>query len=97
MSSTSISAATLVVATKDALSTTIDDETVILHESSGKYYGLNDVGTFIWNHLEEPRTVEAICEAVTAEYDVEYERCVTDINDIVSELAEKGLVRLEHS
>lgn len=97
MVSTPLSATTTVVATEDVLSTTIDDETVILHESSGKYYGLNDVGTFIWNLLEEPRTIEAICEAVTAEYDVEYERCERDVNEMVSELAEKGLVRLDHS
>jgi phage protein U len=97
MASTSLSATTTVVATEDALSTTIDDETVILHESSGKYYGLNDVGTFVWDLLEEPRTVGATCEAVTAEYDVAYERCEADVTEMVAELAEKGLVRLEDS
>jgi hypothetical protein len=84
------------VVTESSLSTTIGDETVILHEPDGVYYGLNDVGSFVWNLLEDPHTIEAICEAVTAEYEVERERCRKDIEEMVSELAEKGLVRLEH-
>jgi len=97
MSSISIAESTTVVATENALSTTIDDETVILHESAGKYYGLNDVGTFIWELLEEPRTIKEICEEVTAEYDVGYERCKNDVKEVISELVEKGLVQLGES
>lgn len=97
MSSTSISETTTIVATEDTLSTTIDEETVILHETAGKYYGLNDVGTFIWKLLEEPRTIEAICEEVTAEYDVENKQCEEDIKQMLSDLAAKGLVRLDGS
>lgn len=97
MSSTSLTGTTTVARTEDALSTSIDDETVILHASGGKYYGLNDVGTFIWEFLEEPRTIDAICTAVTAEYDVESKRCETDVNEMISELATKGLVTLSEA
>lgn len=97
MSVTSLTNSTTVATTDDALSTTIDNETVILHASEGKYYGLNDVGTFIWELLEEPRTIDAICTAVTEEYDVESERCKEDINEMISELAAKGLVTLSEA
>jgi len=97
MSTTSLTESTTVVTTDDALSTTIDDETVILHASGDTYYGLNNVGTFIWELLAEPHTVKAICTAVTAEYDVEYERSKADVEEIISELAETGLVELSET
>ena len=97
MTPASLSESTTVVVTESTLSTTIGDETVILHEPDGVYYGLNDVGSFVWNLLEDPHTIEAICEAVTAEYEVERERCKEDIEEMVSELADKGLVRLSQS
>lgn len=97
MSAIPLTNSTAVVTTDDALSTTINNETVILHASEGKYYGLNDVGTFIWEFLEEPRTIDAICTAITEEYDVESERCKVDVNEMISELAAKGLVKLSEA
>lgn len=94
MTPASLSESTTVVVTESTLSTTIGDETIILHESDGVYYGLNDVGSFIWNLLEDPHTIKAICEAVTAEYEVERERCRKDIEEMISELADKGLITL---
>lgn len=94
MSSKTIIASTTVVAADNALSTAIDGETVILQQEAGEYYGLNEVATFIWELLEEPRTVDEICEAVTAEYDVTYERCEADVTMMLTELAEKELVTL---
>ena len=94
MSSKTIVASTTAVADENALSTTIDGETVILQQEAGEYYGLNEVATFIWELLEEPRMVSEICEAVTREYDVTYERCEVDVTMILTELAEKELVTL---
>lgn len=94
MSSKTIIASTTAVAAENALSTTIDGETVILQQEAGEYYGLNEVATFIWELLEEPRTVNTICEAVTAEYDVTHERCESDVTMMLAELAEKELVTL---
>lgn len=90
-----LSESTEVVAADDCLSTTIDDETVILDMGAGKYYGFNEVGTFVWNSVQQPLTVAEICDKVTAEYDVEYERCRSDVDDLLVELADKDLVRFE--
>lgn len=95
MDSTSLTASTTIVAAEPVLSTTIDGETVILHKGVERYYGLNDVGTFIWKLLEEPRTVEEICEEVMNEYDVGYQRCKNDVEDIVSEMNKKELIQFD--
>lgn len=92
---TTISESTVVVTTENCLSTTIDGETVILHRDKGKYYGLNDVGTFVWELVQQPHTVENICQEIIAEYDVEYERCRNDVEEVLLEMADKNLVRFE--
>lgn len=88
------SESTEVVANDDCLSTTIDGETVILDTAAGRYYGFNEVGTFVWESLQDPRTVADLCETVVAEYEVGYDRCRDDVDDLLTELTDKGLVRI---
>ena len=97
MESRTLTTETTAVAAENALSTTIDGETVILHRDVGKYYGLNEVGTFIWELLQEPRSLDELCQEVITAYDVEQQRCRNDIEELLVELAETGLVRLDGS
>lgn len=90
-----LSESTTVVAADDCLSTTVDGETVILHPGEGKYYGLNEVGTFVWEHLSGRPTVDEICEEVCLEYDVSTERCRNDVEGLLRDLSDRGLVDLE--
>lgn len=92
---TNLSASTQVSRTENCLATTIDGETVILHRDAEKYYGLNEVGTVVWDSLQRPRTIEEICDEVTATYDVSDDRCRNDVEDILVEMNEKNLVRFE--
>ncbi len=47
------------------VSSKIADETVILNHQKGIYYGLNEVGTFIWDYIKtQPSTFEEIQDAV---------------------------------
>jgi hypothetical protein len=87
-----VSRSTRIVASDDCLSTTIDDESVILHLERGTYYGFNEVGTEIWEFAQEPRTVDEICQMVQDSYDVDGERCLADVRELVSELLEVDLV-----
>lgn len=89
-----LSESTVVVATDCCLSTTIDGEAVILHTDDGTYYGFNDVGTYIWELLQQPHTVQDVCRAVAEEYDVTHERCRADVHELVSELLEYDLVQI---
>ncbi|GAB3673281.1 PqqD family protein [Halopiger thermotolerans] len=92
---TNLSASTRVSRTENCLATTIDGETVILHRDAEKYYGLNEVGTVVWESLQRPRTIAELCDAVTATYDVSPDRCRTDIEDVLVEMNEQNLVRFE--
>ena len=94
MNPATLTQSTTVVTAEDALSTKIDGETVILHQDVGKYYGLNEVGTFIWELLQQPRSVGELCQEVVTAYGVERERCRNDIEELLVDLVEKNLVQL---
>jgi hypothetical protein len=86
--------AATVVATADQVSTVLDDETVILHLEDGVYYGLDPVGTRIWQLLQEPRPVAEIRDRIVEEFDVDPERCARDLDALLGDLAERRLIEV---
>jgi hypothetical protein len=92
-SDTTLSASTTVVANDDCLSTEIDGESVILHMEQGKYYGFNEVGTRVWDLTQEPHRLEEIYRAILESYDVDEERCRSDVRELIAELIEMDLVQ----
>ncbi|MBI5093554.1 MAG: PqqD family protein [Candidatus Hydrogenedentes bacterium] len=85
---------TRVVAVAGTVSSTLDDEAVILHVTSGKYFGLNEVGQFIWQRIHEPAKVGDLCKAVQEEYAVNAGQCEKDVITLLDTLAEKGLIEV---
>ena len=72
----------------------LDGEAVILATDSGKYFGLNEVGTRMWTLLQQYGEVEAACRALLSEYEVEETRLREDLTRFVDTLAARGLVEL---
>lgn len=91
-----ISLKTVVVAAKDQVSCSLGDEAAILHMQSGIYYGLDPVGARIWNLMQEPRTVEELCTAIVAEYEVEPARCAGDLFALLGKLQTEGLIEVRN-
>jgi hypothetical protein len=89
-----ISKLSTVVATKDQLSADLKGEAVILDCAKGIYYGLNDVGNSIWAFVQEPRKVAEITDKVKSEYNVPTDVCERDVLELLSQLAEAGLVEV---
>src|SRR5260370_31836616 len=89
-----ISPQTTVVALSDQVSTRLDDETVLLELKKGTYYGLNSVGSLIWDLIQQPRRIEAVCSAVLEQYSVDSETCKRDVLQVIEELQAAGLVEL---
>lgn len=77
---------------KDQISCDLDGETVILNLESGLYYGLDSVGTRIWNLIQEPRSVHDILGILLQEYDVQPERCEQDLLALLQELTDEGVI-----
>ena len=89
-----ISLQTTVVAIRDHVSARLDDETVLLELKKGTYYGLNGVGSLIWDLIQQPQNIEAVCAAVLEKYAVDSETCKRDVLRLIEELQVAGLVEL---
>ena len=79
-------------AVKDQVTCELSGEAVVLHLNEGIYYGLDPVGASIWKLIQTPKTITEIRDAIMEEYDVDAERCETDLRALLKELAEKKLV-----
>jgi hypothetical protein len=74
------------------VSCNLDNEVAILDLDAACYFGLNEVGAFIWQLLDEPRTVRGICESVVEEFSVDETTCRADVARFLSSLQQAGLI-----
>ena len=79
----------------EVLTQEVGGETVILDLESESYFGLNAIGTRIWQLLKEEKDISTITDTMMNEYDVEPDQLKTDINNLLNELLKSGLVNLE--
>jgi hypothetical protein len=87
-----LSMATRLARNPELLSTDMDGETVMMSIEQGAYYGINSIGSRVWELLQEPLTLEAICEVIINEYEVEPAQCREDMLEFVGEMLVNNLV-----
>lgn len=97
MTRSAVSLQSIVVAAGEQISSDIGNEVVILNLANGVYYGLNEIGAFIWQHLQESLEVNDVCELLLAEYDVSREECERDVLALVQHLSDEGLIEVQHA
>ena len=76
----------------DVLSRRIGDETVILHLESEQYFGLNGVGTRLWDLLNEGTTLGHAVTLLAADYQVDPELVEVDVRAVLDDLMDSDLV-----
>jgi len=75
----------------------VDGEMVLLDMESENYFGLDEVGTSIWQAMQEKETLKEVFEVLLEQYEVEAEVLENDLSDFVDKLVESGLVKVEKS
>ena len=81
-----------VVTRNDGLLTAeVDGELMAMSVERGTCYGLDAIGTRIWSLLAEPRTVDELCAALLAEYDVDPGQCRSDLVSLLDDMRAEGL------
>jgi hypothetical protein len=78
----------------DVLVQELQGESVLLNLKSGRYFGLDEVGTRMWAALTAAESLQAACDALLAEYDVDAERLRDDLRALVEKLVEHGLLEV---
>ena len=79
----------------EVLSQEVSGETVLLDLESENYLGLDEVGTRIWQLLKEDGNLRTVFNTLLAEYDVEEDRLAQDLDNLLNEISELGLITLE--
>ena len=78
----------------DVLFQELQGEAVLLNLKSGVYFGLDPVGTRIWQLFAEHESLAEVAQVIVTEYDVAQDRCSEDLLTLVGDLEKQGLVTL---
>ena len=79
---------------RDVLAQELHDETVLLDLDSENYFGLDSVGTRIWQLLNEGQDESDMVDILLGEYEVEREVLEKDISELLNRLNEAGLIKI---
>lgn len=84
----------IVVRSGEPITATVDNEIVMLAPEHGAYFGLNPVGTRVWELIAAPRPVADVWSALAAEYRIDRQRCRTDVVEFLLRLRQARLIEV---
>jgi hypothetical protein len=76
----------------EMVSGNMDGEVVMLSLQRGEYFGLDKVGSRIWELLEHSTSVGTIKAALLEEYEVDEPTCEKDLIEFLEDLQNKDLI-----
>ena len=77
---------------QDILFNKVDGEVVMLSIENGEYYGMDKVGSRIWELLEYPIKLHQIISILLNEFLVSYEICLSETVKYLNQLINKNLI-----
>lgn len=85
----------IVVAAREQFACDLQADLLVLNAVSGTYYGLNPLGKRIWQLIQEPTQVGAIRDRLLQEFDVDQERCASELKSFLQDMQENGLIEVK--
>lgn len=86
---------TRVTIAPDVLVQPLEGESVLLNMESGTYFGLNRVGTRMWEAVTTAPNLAHAIQTLLGAYDVPPPTLRSDLRELLEQLVRKGLVRVE--
>ncbi|HXG50492.1 MAG TPA: PqqD family protein [candidate division Zixibacteria bacterium] len=84
----------IVTVPRDVIFQALDGEAVLLNTRTEIYFGLDAVGTRIWQLLSEHRLPAKVVSAMLEEYDIEEAELRSRVMEFIEKLRDKGLVEI---
>ena len=78
----------------DVLFRVLDDETVLINLKTGVYFGLNPVGTRVWQLVAEHHALARVLDVMLDEFEVDRDVLEHDLIDLARQLHDAGLCEL---
>ncbi|MCG6962344.1 MAG: PqqD family protein [Acidobacteria bacterium] len=92
MSGDELNPATVVARRSDVLFAEVDGEMVLLAPGARRYFGLNEVGSVVWEQLDRPTALDRVHREIVDRYEVGEDEAWADLMELVKELEKHGLV-----
>lgn len=73
-------------------SAVVDGQVMLLEPTDGRYLSLDEVGTRIWELIQEDGRIESILDSLKAEFNVTEERLQRDVQQFLARCEELRLV-----
>ena len=95
MTETQITLDTILDVPESIYSREIQDEMILLDTEGGTYFGLDPVGTRMWQLICEHGALRTVYDLILEEYDVSPDLLETDLIDLAGKFVEKGLAAIQ--
>ncbi len=79
----------------DVVSQKVSEETVLLDLESENYFGLDEVGTRIWQLIRDNGDLLTIYNTLLEEYEVEETQLQADLEALITDACKRGLITLQ--
>jgi len=80
---------------KDILVTQLGEDGVAFNSATNEYFSLNETSFKILKGIENNLSVDAICEQLVGEYDIEKADCEKQVNSTIQLFISKKLITKE--
>ena len=87
-----ISNVSIISRNENMLFSKLDDELVMMSIQNNEYYGLDNIGTRIWEIIEKPISFSDLMKIILDEYEVNENECKEDILEFLNLLMEKKAI-----
>lgn len=87
---------TLIKRKADIVFSKMDNEVVMLSIEKGEYYGLDEIGTRIWEVIEHEISFLSLIDLLKDEFDVAEDICKKDTMSFLAELNKKNLLLIQN-
>ena len=79
----------------DVISSKLEDQLVMMDIEKGKYFSMNPVASKVWELLEEPSSVNELCDKLLNEFEVSKEQCFDEVLELLGKMKELDLLEIQ--
>jgi Coenzyme PQQ synthesis protein D (PqqD) len=92
MSRPSITLQSIVARTPDVVGSKIEDRMALMSIRNGAYYGMDPVGSRVWDLIARSVRVSDVCESLLGEFEVDRATCERQVLAFLQQLADADLL-----
>lgn len=79
----------------EVIGSKVGDDLMLMNMGTGDYIHFNELGTVIWEKLEEYRTIEDLVQSLIMEYEISKDLCMDEVEQFVFYLIDNKLLKEE--